>query len=96
MQAEAIGGGSVEDEKDFDIRAKMLAKFFCGGGSIRVISISNDVALISGGDGGEDFGMNGGVVVAGKTAGWLHNKTNLAEWGMGSGSFGEAADGVAA
>ena len=75
LKAEHIGGGSVEDEEHFDIGAEVLAKFLDGGGGIRVVAVADNVAAVGTGNGFEHLGMDVGIVVAGKTAARIHNKT---------------------
>jgi hypothetical protein len=71
LQAQNIGAGSVEGEKDVDAGAEMFFELGDGGASIRIVSVGDDVALVGASDGREDFGMNSGVVIAGKTAAGL-------------------------
>ena len=49
-------------------RSKVLFELFDGGTRIKIIAISDDMALIGAGYGLNNFGMNAGIVVAGEVA----------------------------
>ena len=75
LQAEHVGGSTVEDEEHLDVGAEVLAKFLDGRSGIRVVTIADNVAAVGAGNGFKHLGMDVGIVVAGKTAARIHNKT---------------------
>src|SRR5262249_1714122 len=79
FEAEAVGGGAVENDEDLDVRAKMPLEFTNHRCGVRIVAIAHGVALVDGGDRPEDFGVNSGIVVAGKAARRVHVPNNLAE-----------------
>jgi len=100
FQAEAIGCSAIEDEKDFNIRAETLLEFLRYRGRVRIISVADRVAPIRFANGFQNFRMNSGIVVAGKTAGRFHIRNNVADTCYGTmvvllreydGDLGEAA-----
>ncbi len=72
FQAEAVGRGAVEDHKNFDIRAELLLEFADRRLRPGVVPIADRVALIGAGNRLQHFGMNAGIVVAGKAARRFH------------------------
>ena len=75
LQAETVGGGAVENNKDANVLAKVLLEFANRGIRVRIVSVAHGVALIGSGNRLQDFGMNSGVVVAGEDAYGLHIRT---------------------
>jgi hypothetical protein len=71
LETENIRSGAVESEENCDIGSKMFLKPLDCGAGVRVVSVGDYVALVGTGDGFENFGMDTGIVVAGKAAGGL-------------------------
>ena len=82
FQAQAIGSGAIENEEDFNIRAKMLLEFLHRGRGVGIVSIAHRMTLVRFADGFQNFGVNPGIVVAGKTAGRFHVRNNVADGGV--------------
>jgi hypothetical protein len=78
LQAENISASAVKSEKNCNIGTEMLFKLPDGRPCVMVVAIGYDVAMIGTGDGFEDFGVNAGIVITGKTAagrtGMLHKE----------------------
>lgn len=72
LQAQNICAGAVEYKEDGDARSKMLFELADSGGGEGIVTVADDVSGINASEGGEDVGMDGRVVVAGKTAAGLH------------------------
>ena len=72
LQAEDIGGGAVENKKDFRVSAEVLSKFFHSRGRVGVITVTNRVAMVGVTEGCKNFRMNTSIIVAGKAANRLH------------------------
>ena len=72
LQAENISGGTVKNEKDLDVGAEMFLEGFDGGGCVRIITISHDMALVGGCERVQYGRMHTSIVVAGKAAGGFH------------------------
>jgi len=79
FEAEHVGGGAVEDEEDVDAVAEMFLKFLGGRLRMRVVAIADHVAVVDGGEGTENVGMDPCIIVAGKAAGRFHGGINLTE-----------------
>src|SRR5438445_12591219 len=80
LQTEHVGGGAVEDKKDFYLPTEMLPELSDCGGGVRVIAITDDVALVGGCDRFQNGRVNSGVIVAGKAACGLHGVDNVTAW----------------
>jgi hypothetical protein len=75
LQAQNIGAGSVEGEKNGDVGAEVLLELSYGGTRIKIIAISDDMALIGAGYCLNNFGVNAGIVVAGEVARGLSERS---------------------
>ena len=79
FQAEAIGRGTVEDHKDFNIRPELALEFADRRLRPGVVPVADGVTLIGFGNRLQHFGMNSGIVVAGKAACRFHVPNNVAD-----------------
>ena len=81
FQAKAIGRSPVEDHKDFNIRAELPLEFADRRLRPVVVPVADSMALIGFGNRLQHFGMNSGIVVAGKAAGRqpFHVPNNVAD-----------------
>src|SRR5215470_5404058 len=73
FQAEAVGGSAVENRKDLTVLAELAAKVchHCFGDL--VVAVTYRMSAIYFRDSANNFRMNPGIVIAGKTAGRLHD-----------------------
>jgi len=69
LQAQNIGAGPVEGEKDCNVGAKMLLELLHSRMGVSIIAVGLYMALVGAGNGFENLGMNAGIVVAGEAAG---------------------------
>ena len=88
LEAQAIGGSAVENEEDFNVRPEMLLEFLHHGFGVGIVAISHGMTLISFGDGFQDFGMNSGIIVTGKTARRFHDPKQCSRGGRRTSDVG--------
>ena len=69
FESQNICAGAAKNEKDFRFFSELAVKELDRVRRVRIVAVSNDVTVVSGGDGLHDFRVYAGVVVAGETAG---------------------------
>ena len=74
LQTEHICGGAIEDEENGDIVTKVLAEFCHRRFRVGIVAVSDHMALVRVLDGLQRVGMHPGIVVAGKTSAWFHDR----------------------
>jgi hypothetical protein len=72
FQAEDVGAGTAENEKDLSVWAKLPLEFLDGPGRVRVVSVGDHVAIIGRGYGLHYLWVNPSVIVAGKAPFWSY------------------------
>src|SRR6185369_6683998 len=73
LQTQAVRGGAVENDEDFNVLSKVLFEFANGRIGVSIVSIPDRVALVHTCNRVQNFGMNPRVVVAGKAAHRFHD-----------------------
>src|SRR5882672_3242601 len=71
FQAQHVRSRASENEKNFRVSTKLLAKKLYGARRVMIVAVGDDVAVVGSSDRRHNLRMNAGVVIAGKTAGWF-------------------------